>query len=70
MLLKKHYTDGFILHDETTNDPALEEDLEAMRAHFGSRFLARHEDPLPDKEIIHGDTRQDLSQLWAKVVAL
>ena len=70
MLLKKHYSDGFILHDETTNDPLLSEDVEALQAHFGSRFLSRSEDRLQqvtEKQIEHGDTRQDLSELWAKV---
>ena len=67
MLLKKVYSDGFILHDETSNDPALMEDLEAMQAHFGSRFLAKDGDPVPENHTVHGDTRQDLQMSWAKV---
>ena len=67
VLLKGAYTDAFILHDESTNDPKLLEDMEAMKAHFGSRFLTTEEEKLPDTEINQKDNRQDLSRLWAKV---
>ena len=67
MIHKGAYSDAFTLHDESTDDPQLKEDLDAYKAHMGSRFLIREEEPLPMDVPVPLDNRQALSKTWAKV---
>ena len=70
VLMKRAYTDAYILHDETTDDPKLRDDIKAMEAHFGSRFLRHEGDQVPpDIDLDQKDNRQQLSKLWAKVIS-
>lgn len=63
--MKKVYSDGFILHDETMNDPALKDDLNAYKARLGSQFMLNEID-LPKPGSLQDDFRGDLDEKWAK----
>ena len=65
--MKKVFTDSFILHDETINDPALKDDIQAYKARLGSQFLNEAmEDKLPNPVNMRDDARKELNDLWAK----
>ena len=67
LLHKKVYRDGFILHDETLNDPALQEEIEEYRLALGSQFMLNEEQIKNPPRLVLPDTRKELNDKWAKL---
>ncbi len=66
MLHKKVFTEAFILHDETVEDPAEKEEKDELRAIHGEDVDIEDPDELEGSELINPDTRRELMSTWAR----
>ena len=65
--MKKVYSDAFVLHDETLEDPHEMKELEEKLAEKGGKLTQTHRlQRKSTKTLLMPDTRKDLDNTWTK----